>query len=147
MNVAVSNRVIARNNFGQFIRDCEQAAEKTVKESIDRGAKLSRDLAPAGNKTDSRTPKLKDSIKPEMLSRTSGVWKCTARHALPVETGSVPHEITGDVLFFWEREGRWWNPGDNIINHPGNAAQPYLRPAYDIVSREMMNIARRNYPG
>jgi hypothetical protein len=90
---------------------------------------------------------LKDSISAEMLSRTSGQWKATARHALPQEFGAGPHEITGDVSFFWESEGRMWNPGDNMIHHPGNPAQPYLRPAYKIISGKLLSIMKRFYPG
>lgn len=145
--VAVSNRVIARNDIGQFRRACSDAAEKTVEEAIERGAKMSRQMAPSGTKRDPRTTKLKNSIEPHMLSRTQGEWRATARHALAIENGAVPHAITGWVNFFWAREGRDWVPGSNLINHPGNGAQPYLRPAYRIVMQQIMQIARSKYPG
>ncbi len=145
--VAVSNRVIARNDIGRFRAACSDAAEKTVEEAIERGAKLSRQMAPRGTKRDPRTTKLKNSIEPRMLSRTQGEWKATARHALAIEKGAVPHQITGWVNFFWENEERNWVPGKNLINHPGNAAQPYLRPAYIVVMKQLMQIARTKYPG
>lgn len=145
--IAVSNRVVARNSIGQFIRDCDQAAEATAKELVDRGAELSRKMAPSGHKRDSRTGKLKNSIHTRMLSRTSGEWYAEARHALAIERGAAPHEISGQVTFFWDNQGRWWNPGSNTINHPGNAPQPYLLPAYQIVAREAMQVAKKHYPG
>jgi hypothetical protein len=146
-SVGVSNRVIARNGIGQFRSECSLAAERTVEKAVERGARLSRDFAPSGSKNDPRTTKLKKSIEPRMLGRTQGEWTATARHALAIEKGAVPHEITGWVNFFWERESRDWEPGMNLINHPGNAAQPYLRPAYAIVMGEVMAIARGEYPG
>lgn len=139
--------MIARNGIGQFRAECELAAERTVEKAVERGARLSRDFAPSGKKNDPRTSRLKDSIEPRMLGRTQGEWVATARHALPIEKGAVDHDITGWVNFFWEREGRDWEPGANIIKHPGNKAQPYLRPAYKIVMAQIMAIARGEYPG
>lgn len=147
MDIGVSNRVIARNSFGRFIRECEAAGQKTVMEAVELGASLSRSLAPVGPKKDKRTVKLKDSISVKMLSSTSGVWVSSARHTLPIEKGATPHTISGDVTFFWEKHDRMWNPGQNTINHPGNAAQPFLQPAYDIVSKQVIKIADKNYPG
>lgn len=144
--LAVSNRVIMRDNFGRFRRECELAMGETIKQAVEDGAQLSRDLAPVGHKRDPRTTKLKDSITAVVVSRTQGYWQASARHALAQELGAAPHEIPGEVHFFWEREGRWWEPGTNTINHPGNAAQPYLRPAYQAIMNRIMSIAKRYYP-
>jgi hypothetical protein len=143
----VSNRIIVRNEMGQFIRDVEGAATETVKEAIEEGAALSRGFAPVGRKPDPRTGKIIDSFFTPVLSRTSGVWGNRARHALYQEKGTAPHEITGDVTFFWEKYWRMWEPGDNMIQHPGNPAHPFLAPAYRIVSRKLLDIAKRHYPG
>lgn len=147
MDVAVSNRVVVRNSIGRFRQACSDAAEETIREAVEEGAALSRSLAPVGHKNDPRTVHLKDSVESEVLSRTSGQWKSTARHALAIEKGAVPHPITGWVSFFWENEGRDWTPGPNEIQHPGNSAQPYLRPAYETIMRRIMSIAREKYPG
>lgn len=152
-SVAVSNRVVARNSIGRFISDCEQAAEDTAKDMVERGADLSRDLAPVGSKHDPRSIPIAASIRTHMISRTSGVWKATARHALAQELGARPHTMYGNPFFsfYWEAMGRMWKPGlfgdQDIINHPGNAPQPYLRPAYEMVMAQAMEIARANYPG
>lgn len=145
--VATSTRVVMRDNFGRFIRECEEALGATIEEAVTDGADLSRDLAPVGHKEDPRTIPLGESIEPVVVSRTQGFWQATARHALPIEFGAAAHAIPGDVSFFWEREGRWWTPGSNEISHPGNAAQPYLRPAYHVIMRRIMDIARSRYPG
>lgn len=146
MDIGVSNRVVARSSFGRFIAAADRNASATVRDAIEDGANISRALAPVGTKHDYRTIPLKDSIETEMLSSTSGRWVARARHALPVERGAGPHLITKQVKFFWENMGRWWVPGEGFINHPGNRAQPYLRPAYEIVTRRLMDIARRHYP-
>lgn len=146
-DVAASTNVHLRNDFGRFISDCETAAGETIKAAVTEGADLSRDMAPVGHKDDPRTIPLAQSIEPVIVSRTSGFWQATARHALPVEFGAGPHDISGNVKFYWEEEGRWWEPGDNTIHHPGNRAQPYLRPAYEIIKQRLPAIMRRFYPG
>jgi len=147
VEIAVSNRVLARNNLGRFIAECEMAARDTIEELVNEGARLSREFAPVGSKKDPRTAKIRDSIEPQVLSRTSGNWTCTARHALPQELSGAAHPQPGNVTFFWEREGRMWVPGDNTINHPGNPAHPYLRPAYEIVSGKAISVMQKHYPG
>lgn len=158
MDIAASNRVIARNGIGQFIRDCEGAATRTVQRASERGAKLSKTFAPIGHKPDPRTIPLRESIFSEVLGRTSAHWVATARHALPIEFGAGPHDIPGNpaLSFFWEAAGRMWIPASefygipglqDIVHHPGNAAQPYLRPAYNIVMGQIMSIAKSEYPG
>lgn len=147
MDVAVSNRVVARNGLGQFIAACEAAATATVEQAIKDGEALSRAMAPTGKKKDPRTVTLKEGMFSAMLSATSGHWGCRARHALPVEFGSVRHFQTGWVDFFWENQGRMWTAGENMIDHPADAAQPYLRPAYTAIMNRVMAIAAANYPG
>lgn len=146
MEIGVSNRVVARNGIGRFISECEAAATTSVEDAIERGAALSIEMAPKGAGDDPRTIALADSIYAEMTGATSGHWIATARHALPVEFGSVAHDQTGDVSFFWEAEGRMWEPGPNIIKHPAVGAQPYLRPAYKAIMGEMMQILKKHYP-
>lgn len=152
-HIAVSNRVIARNGIGQFIAECSMAASKSVDEMLDEGVHISDELAPVGHKEDPRTPTLHAAFYTHKLSRTSGVWGNDARHALAIELGAAPHEITGSpfLSFYWEAAGRRWVPGlygePDIVNHPGNAAQPYLRPAYETVMARSMAIMKRYYPG
>lgn len=156
--VAVSSRVIARDDFGRFIAACQEAATQTVQEAIEEGAQLSREMAPVGTEPDPRTIPLKASISSEMLSATSGQWKAEARHAMAQEFGAGPHVITGSpyLSFHWEAEGRRWIPASvfynqpgliDVVNHPGNPAQPYLRPAYKIIAAKLAQIAAAKYPG
>jgi hypothetical protein len=144
-SVAVSNRVIARDTFGRFIAQCELAGEEMMHDMAEDGAALSRTLAPKGTKKDPRTPHLRDSITASS-SGTSAHWEANARHALAQEKGGAPHPQTGWASFFWEKEGRDWEPGPNTISHPGNPAHPYLRPAYEIIMGRWMEYARRYYP-
>ena len=153
---AVTTTVYSRNGIGQFKASLTGKAERTVQEAIKKGADRSRALAPVGPKADARTLPLKASIYSEMVSRTAGRWGSSARHAASVEFGAGPHTISGSpaLSFFWESEGRQWIPAEayyhtpglpDLINHPGNPAQPFLRPAYREVSRELVAIARRNF--
>jgi hypothetical protein len=153
MEVGVSNKVVVRNGFGQFISEVEAAGSMTVDAVLDEGVALSRELAPVGAKPDPRTPSLRDAFYTQKLGRTSGIWGNFARHALAIERGARPHTIIGRpfMRFYWEEESRMWVPGlfgePDIINHPGNDAQPYLLPAYRTIMRRAMDIARRYYPG
>ena len=160
MDIGVSNKVIVRDEFGQFIADVMGAATKSIQEAVDEGAALSRKLAPSRARKDARTIKLNKSIRSEITSRTSGQWIATARHALPIELGAAPHDLPGNVSFFWEEQGRPWyaynSPeafenlgwsGNEIIRHPGNAPQPYLRPAYVKIAAKLLNIMSKHYPG
>jgi hypothetical protein len=145
--------VAARNELGQFIRECEVAATGTVHEMVTDGEKISRRLAPRGSKQDSRTIPIRESMFSEMFGRTNGRWGARARHALFQEKGTSAHTMIGNPFFsfFWENAGRMWVPGlmgeIDIINHPGHGPQPYLEPALAIVAAKFPQIARRYYPG
>lgn len=141
----MSNTVIARDSFGRFVSAIKAGGAEMMADMARDGADLSRAYAPKGGKPDARTPRIVDSIF-EQHTSTTAQWGSTARHALPQETGGVPHLQRGDVSFFWEREGRRWRPGQNMINHPGNPAQPYLRPAYENIMARWMDYARRHFP-
>jgi hypothetical protein len=144
-DIAVSNKVIARDEFGRFISECKIAGENTMRDIAEKGADLSRQLAPKGHKPDPRTRRLVEAIT-SSYTATTAHWEADARHAIAQEQGAGPHEISGNVSFFWEKMGRMWRPGKNMIQHPGNRAQPYLRPAYQIMMATWMDYARRYYP-
>jgi hypothetical protein len=151
MRYGFSNTVVDRDAFGRFRAALEKSGSDTVRDAIEKGAQYSREEAPIGRKHDKRTVPLRDSIRSQMLDARSGNWYSVARHALPIEYGADPHPIIGDptFLFYWENKWRWWIPGlmgePDVVAHPGNAAQPFLRPAYQRVMAEVMEMARRNY--
>ena len=157
MEIAATATVVQRNSIGRFISECEAAAGYTIGDLIDGGAQLSKSMAPVGGKPDPRTPTLRAAMFSQQLSRTSGIWGNFARHALPIETGAAPHAIRGNpsLSFFWEAKGRQWIPASvffhvpglsDYVNHPGNAAQPFLRPAYEAMMAKAMSVARKYYP-
>jgi hypothetical protein len=151
-SLLVSNRVIMRDSFGRFIAECKQAGPKTVKDMVQDGAKLSRQMAPVGRDHDTRSIPIKQSIN-YRVAGTTGYWFATARHALFQELGAGPHLILGSpfLQFFWEAEGRMWVPGamgpQDVVNHPGNPPQPFLRPAYEVIMARWARYADRHYPG
>lgn len=163
--VARSRTVYARSDFGQFARECEAAATRTAAEVAREGAKMSRKLAPRGEKRDPRpghTP-LKKSISWRMTGKAKAEWYSTSAHALHVEFGTAPHPIIGELGFEWDKARsfgvfywnhpaylHWnWDPVNGaVVWHPGARAQPFLRPAYTLVAkRRAMSIAKRNFPG
>jgi hypothetical protein len=157
-SVTASPRVIARNGIGRFISQVEAAGTILTERLVEEGAELSRQYAPVGTEVDPRTVPLKESIFHEMTGATSGRWYSVARHALAQEFGAPEHPIPGnpDLAFWWEAEGRWWIPAEqyygveglpDVVNHPGNPPQPFLRPAYEQVMSKAMQIARQVYPG
>lgn len=143
-------RVAARNSIGQFARECELAGQQTLRDAVEDGANFSRTFAPVGHRHDHRTVPLKSSIHTEVRGNV-GRWFSVARHALPIEKGARPHTMIGNPTFrfFWEAAGRMWVPGlfgePDIINHPGNEAQPFLQPALDLVIARATQLARKNY--
>lgn len=153
MELATTSHVIARDSFGRFRRNIEQAAGETVRELVEEGMNISREMAPVGHKHDRRTTPLRDSMFMVMESSTKGYWGNFARHALAVEHGSRPHIIPGNpnLGFWWEKQGRMWIPAEtfygvpgmqDFVNHPGADAQPFLKPAYDVIRDRMMSKLR-----
>jgi hypothetical protein len=167
---AKSRVVFERNRFGQFAAACDEAAERTVQRTVDSGARTSRALAPSSGKNVASYSKrpgyvpLKRSIRTHVAG-TRGYWYSIAPHALFVEEGTSAHLIKGYLNFYWKGGHFVWNnpefgpvgsgkPYENWdesgawVRHPGTGAQPFLRPAYErVAKRQMMEIAREEYPG
>jgi hypothetical protein len=133
-----------RNNLGQFARAVDRGIAEALNAMAEDGAAMSRRLAPRGTKHDERTLPLAQSITTEETSSRSASWGSSARHALAIERGARAHPIYGnpDLSFWWEEKGKWFVPGAeyyrqpglvSVVNHPGNDAQPYLRPAYQAI--------------
>lgn len=154
LDMACSNRVIARDRWGRFQRNIENASSEAVRELIEEGMNISRAMAPVGQKHDKRTLPLRDSLFMVMETATRGYWGSSARHALHQEYGTDPHTIPGhpNLAFFWEAAGRNWIPASiyyntpglqDMVNHPGHGAQPFLRPAYEIIRDKMQDKLRQ----
>lgn len=139
--IVLKMHVSLRDEMGRFIAACDAAATKTVEDLINQGASMSRALAPV------KTGALSGSIEAHMTSSRSGEWYANTKYAMPQEFGAGPHGLPGNVSFFWENQGRMWEPGANEIQHPGNPPHPYLRPAYEAVMGKAVSVAAANYPG
>lgn len=147
-----TTRVIARNSFGEFIRKCELAGERTMEEAVMEGARLSKAMAPRGKKPDPRSrTKLWRSIEPYMLTATSGGWGSDHRAALPQEKGARPHKIPGnpDLHFWWNRMGRYFTASRfYYFNY-----DPYNEEYFDVRTGESVGSERPmvttvvNHPG
>jgi hypothetical protein len=150
--VVYSNTVVARNGLGQFIRDCEQAAGATVRDFVEEGASVAATMAPR------RSGQLASSIKPFMLTATSGVWGSNVKYAAAQEFGAGPHDISAHVKFFWDKAGRMWMypetyervtgfPGADPIHHPGNPATHFMKHSWEVMKPRFTALAKKHYPG
>lgn len=167
--VARSETIISRNRFGQFASELERASRRVTERMVNTGAKHSRRLAPRGkhrSRYDSRPGyiPLVDSIRTRIsFNGTRGYWYSTAPHALFVEEGTKPHFIEGNLRFWWKGGFFYWNnpqygpvgsgkPFENWTEsrgawvwHPGTQAQPFLRPAFEIIRFQAGEIAREEF--
>lgn len=138
------------NNHGfyQFVAHMEEADRRSTEEAAEEGARVARLLAPkktgrmastirASNSAMDATGGIRGAIFAEITVGTNH-WKFA-------ESGTVPHEITGQVSFWWAREQRRWHPGPNIINHPGMLGSHFMQAAYVAAAEELIHAMRRNY--
>jgi hypothetical protein len=96
--------------------------------------------------------RLKSSIKTRMTP-TGGEWYSSAPHALPIEKGASPHEITGNPFLRFpnrtaaRKQAVTGKSAKMIVtrsvNHPGNKAQPFLRPAFEIVKGRVTSYMKK----
>lgn len=162
---ASTHVILERNRFGQFARRLEDAAHDSVSEAVERGARMSRQLAPSGGASRASYAKrpgyvpLKRSIRTHVAGNR-GYWYSVAPHAKFVEEGTKPHRIEGELVFYWppspgnprgwfvwDKEGfNNYTPKGAYVNHPGTQPQPFLAPAYErVVRRQMSEIVRSNF--
>lgn len=141
----VSPEVRFRSNLGRFMAACKAAKTRSVRRCIELGADRARVLAPEGEFEDARGPTLRESIEPVMLSDSHGVFVARARHAMAIERGAGPHQIgtEGQILADLEKP---FGPVRGPVDHPGNAPQPYMKPAAEIVKSKQIGIMREEYP-
>lgn len=135
--IHATTEVHLRDNFGAFIAACDAAATRSVQEAMVEGTRVARAMAPSGpaRQDYGRRPKLKANIWGHMISSRSARIVATPGHALPQEKSAGPHPIPNAF-------------GRGItVQHPGNAAQPYLRPALAAIARMLPPVMKRNYPG
>lgn len=153
--IRVTNRVTVQDRFGQFLAQVEDADRRSVEEAAKVGAAAARARAPrsmvprhgrhmadtihAGSATGGFSDRVIGSVSAEIIVGTEH-WRFT-------ETGTRPHEITGNVSFFWEKEGRRWNPGSNTIRHPGSIGVHFMQAGFDAAWEELPKAMKRNYAG
>lgn len=136
----MSTRVQARNRMGQFAAECAAAAVLSAQQIAELGANVARAEAPV------KTGRLVGSIRAVPKGKTA-YWSVNTPYAMFQEKGTGARKLPGNVTFFWENAGRFWKPGRNMINHPGNPGIHYMEYSYEAASAAAMTIVRANYPG
>ena len=116
---------------GPFGRDMQSRGEKGA-----QSAKAHCPVSPVGA-SDHPSGQLRSSLGWELDKDSQGIYvdvgvaagSPALEYALPVELGARPHVIEshGDYPLR-NRKGQVFG---KRVNHPGNAAQPFLRPALD----------------
>lgn len=137
--ITVHNDVTVRDQFGRFAAHCAEAARKTADEAAERGAAVARAAAPR------KTGAMAGTIHAVGGDGSMAQFVVGTGHWAYQEFGTAPHDITGEVSFEWEREGRRWVPGTNTIHHPGNHAVPFMLTGYEAAKVELVAAMQRNY--
>lgn len=137
--IHVTNRVLVRNELGQFANHIEEADIGATEDALEAGAREAYNQAPK------RTHRLANSIHWVRESPKNGYFAVAVPYWEIVEKGPRPHDITGRVSFFWTREGRPWTPGSNTIRHPGYAGFHYMEAGLEVASQELIDSMRRRY--
>lgn len=132
-------RVQNRDRLGRYLASIPEKARRAIEETADGAAKIGRASAPM------KTGALRGTIQPVIFSDFSGGVTVGTNHWQYQNYGTSPHAITGNVRFFWEREGRRWSPGSNTISHPGNPALHFMDMAGQYAKRTFMDNVRRNF--
>jgi hypothetical protein len=132
-----------KNHWIKLPEEARLAAFQVAEET----AEVMTAAAPRGNNkspkmrrpSPNRKPgRLKSNIK-AFKTETGGMvdWnnKHTANHWAAIEFGATPHPITGPNGISFRGHippgPRKGNINVPMVNHPGNAAQPYIRPSVD----------------
>jgi hypothetical protein len=170
---ARTETIFARDTLGQFLKGVEARQHRVIEKGVERGARYSRQLAPRGKPSSRKTyanrpgyVPLKNSIRTRIsINGNQGYWYSIAPHAGYVEEGTAPHIIQGQLVFWWRggffywdnyRYGpvgsgkqyeNWTEEGGAWVRHPGTEAQPFLRPAYERLTRGggMQEILREEF--
>ena len=139
---------------GRFASLPEKAREALL-EVAQEGAVIAAARAPEGDGSSPRTRppgRLKRSIHARRTALGAEFYS-DAPHALPIEYGAGPHPISGrPFLSFPTRTpklkkvatGR--NAGKVVVRHvehPGNAAKPFMIPAYRAIEGKIIATIRR----
>lgn len=134
--VEVSNQIQMRDQWGRYEALLDEAGIRTAEALVEHAANDAADRAPVGpgRKDYGRRPKLNTVVEPVMTSPKVGVIRVAAGHAGAQEHGAEPHWIPNA-----------FGLGITVL-HPGNPAQPYIRPAILALKRVALAIAKRYYP-
>ncbi len=125
-----------RDRSGRFAKLLEAGDAGMARDMVETTARFAHEGAPVGPaRADyDRREKLSGSIEHRMTSATAGVVHARAGHAGPQELGAGPHLIPNA-----------FGSGQPVM-HPGNAPQPYLRPALTKLRPLIPGMLKRWYP-
>ena len=122
------------DGFAEGLKLFEDELDRLMPEVLDGSLQAivatARELAPQGETSELRNSILALPITGQFSSEgLVGVVEAGAPHALPVEEGSVAHDIRPRyrLALRWPVEGGFRFA--RFVRHPGTAAQPFLEPA------------------
>lgn len=136
---ACTNNVYVRDSAGRFLERWNEKKREASRRLAKEGAEIAYALAPK------RTRRMANTLldPANQTSGTSGFsWKVQAPYWRVQEGGGPAHPITGMVNFWWEKEGRAWNPGMNWIRHPGNPGVHFMQRSYEAIKPRVAELMR-----
>lgn len=124
------------DRFGRFASLLDAADNAMARDMVETTARLAHEDAPVGPGRDDygRRPKLSSDIQSRMTSATAGVVGVSGPNSASQETGAAPHPIPNA-----------FGSGQTVM-HPGNAPQPFIRPALTKLRGLIPAMLRRHYP-
>jgi len=130
----VGTRVKYIDHGGRYARTSNQQFAAAVKIGGRAGLEVARSKAP------NKTGALAASIYMRAQGHNVAIIGSGSPYAERTELGGKSYPITGNMKFFWEKEGRMFGrPYPNKVTHPRTKARPYLRPG--LVAAEEAIIA------
>lgn len=117
-----------------------EGSEELIKKLMAVGADVGKILEAAATAGAAVIANEANTLAPRPIIRSETVERSSARVTVDtgppdevwfwrfLETGAQPHKITGNPLVF---EGRAGVVVTGAVDHPGMAARPFLRPAFD----------------
>lgn len=137
-HVRISGKLEGADDLMRELQECGLNARRTVGAAAKAGAKV---IADDGNKRAKALRGGKGRIVSAKITRraqdhvtaAAGVTKSKWYYRF-FETGAVPHEIRGKPLLVFFSHGRLMSL--SVVHHPGMAARPFLRPAFDAKQNE-----------
>ena len=148
MDMLVYYEADIRDDSGRWVDHCHAAAVQSAEEAVAEGIRVAQMIAPRKTGHMAATIRAQQTYEYEVANtlHVTSAFSVGSDHWHFQEYGTLPHDITGMVSFYWEKQHRRWQPGTNVISHPGNRATHFMVRGNEAARDALEHAVRRNYP-